>query len=83
MIAAGAASTGNVRPLALPSRARLNMEVSMCDSCEALTINGVYCHEHGCPKARADPKECDECGRRFHPSHRFQRYCEECENDNQ
>jgi hypothetical protein len=22
-----------------------------CDSCEALMINGVYCHETGCPKA--------------------------------
>lgn len=22
-----------------------------CDSCEALTINGLYCHETGCPRA--------------------------------
>lgn len=35
MIAAGAASTGNVRPLALPSRARLNMEVSMDNTAPA------------------------------------------------
>lgn len=26
----------------------------MCDSCEVLTINGVYCHELGCPEAWKD-----------------------------
>jgi hypothetical protein len=20
-----------------------------CDQCEAVMVNGVYCHEHGCP----------------------------------
>lgn len=23
-----------------------------CDSCAVLVINGVICHEHGCPNAR-------------------------------
>ena len=23
-----------------------------CDQCEALVINGVYCHETGCPNSR-------------------------------
>lgn len=23
-----------------------------CDQCIAVVINGVYCHEHGCPNAR-------------------------------
>ena len=38
----------------------------MCDSCEALMINGVYCHETGCPKAPIGCKrECKWCGAEF------------------
>jgi translation initiation factor 2 beta subunit (eIF-2beta)/eIF-5 len=41
-----------------------------CDQCEALMINGVFCHETGCPNTHAkvvDGKwvkmyECRECG---------------------
>lgn len=41
-----------------------------CDSCEALMINGVFCHERGCPntdKIYRDGDwvavyECRECG---------------------
>jgi hypothetical protein len=43
-----------------------------CDSCEALMINGVFCHEQGCPNQHKvwDPDrqewikyvECRECG---------------------
>lgn len=43
-----------------------------CDQCEAAMINGVFCHEHGCPNrsARYDREsetwvkqtECRECG---------------------
>ena len=25
-----------------------------CDQCEAVMINGVYCHEHNCPSAKED-----------------------------
>lgn len=25
-----------------------------CDSCEALVINGMFCHESGCPGIRAE-----------------------------
>ena len=49
------------------------MRTTRCDQCEAAVINGVYCHEQGCPRQRAtDPDyrgdteppvlECDECG---------------------
>ena len=45
-----------------------------CDQCEVLTINGVACHETGCPNSHLDPvtnkpleRECDECGQRFTP----------------
>ena len=30
-----------------------------CDSCEMLTINGMACHEHGCPGERAERQEED------------------------
>ena len=41
-----------------------------CDQCEALMINGVFCHETGCPNTNAkfiDGEwvkfyECPECG---------------------
>jgi hypothetical protein len=43
-----------------------------CDQCEALVINGVYCHETGCPNSRSrfdaesgewiKQRECFECG---------------------
>lgn len=31
-----------------------------CDQCSAVMIQGVYCHETGCPNARR--YECRECG---------------------
>lgn len=37
-----------------------------CDSCQMLAINGVPCHETGCPKAWKDEKrECSDCGRNY------------------
>lgn len=34
-----------------------------CDGCSPARINGVLCHETGCPQAwRDQPKECYECG---------------------
>jgi ATP-dependent protease ClpP protease subunit len=43
-----------------------------CNQCEALMINGVFCHETGCPNANArydresktwvKQYECRECG---------------------
>lgn len=32
-----------------------------CDNCEALMINGIFCHETGCPTGKATPL-CKECG---------------------
>ena len=45
-----------------------------CDSCEALMINGVYCHELGCPNAAT---KCSECGSMFHADRR-QAICDDC-----
>lgn len=33
-----------------------------CDQCLAVMINGIYCHEHGCPKAKAALPPCLHCG---------------------
>lgn len=42
----------------------------LCDSCELLTINGLPCHEIGCPNRHSvyrdgewvKQRECFECG---------------------
>ena len=46
-----------------------------CDQCEMVSINGVACHETGCPnryreynpetKSWEDTFECGECGQTF------------------
>ena len=53
----------------------------MCQSCEALMINGIYCHEHGCSDAWKDyAVECRWCGCEFRPEHRDQCFCSsDCE----
>lgn len=43
-----------------------------CDQCDSAYINGVFCHEHGCPNANkvwdkesemwVSVYECSECG---------------------
>ena len=48
----------------------------MCEQCEAVMINGVYCHEHGCPIAWKDIEiECTWCGRIFIPESEYQVCC--------
>jgi len=49
-----------------------------CNSCEALTINGVYCHETGCPEAwRDETRECKWCGTKFTPDSPDHTFCDE------
>lgn len=43
-----------------------------CSCCEALSINGVPCHETGCPNNR---HECRGCNALLPLN---QRYCEDC-----
>jgi len=52
----------------------------MCESCEVLNINGVNCHETGCPDAWKDRQvECSECGQEFIPEFKGQKTCsQEC-----
>lgn len=38
-------------------------QMDSCDQCEEMMINGVRCHETGCPNAwKGRPIECFECG---------------------
>ncbi len=49
-----------------------------CKQCQMVAINGVPCHETGCPLAyRDDVRECLECGMEFIPQDRHQRCCDE------
>ena len=50
----------------------------MCEQCEALMINGLYCHEIGCPVAWKDyNRECKWCGQEFKPEDQGQKFCED------
>jgi hypothetical protein len=50
----------------------------MCQSCEALTVNGVLCHESGCPDAWKDYKRtCKWCGSTFTPEFSRQQFCDD------
>jgi hypothetical protein len=49
-----------------------------CHQCEALMINGVYCHETGCPDAwRDSTRECSNCGTSFKPQQEGQFQCDQ------
>ena len=48
----------------------------MCDQYEAMMINGVHCHEIGCPVAwRDEIRECKWCGTEFVPEEQHERFC--------
>ncbi len=48
----------------------------MCSSCEVLNLNGLNCHEVGCPEAWKDYKrECKWCGQLFTPEEKWDNYC--------
>ncbi len=49
-----------------------------CPQCDSITINGLYCHEEGCPEAWRDyTLDCLWCGCAFSPSERQQRFCDD------
>lgn len=54
----------------------MRTSTGQCDSCQLLRINGVICHETGCPEAWRDSvRECRECGCEFKPKDRDQVCC--------
>jgi len=47
-----------------------------CPSCEEAMINGVRCHEIGCPDAwRTEVRNCKECGCAFTPGRPHEELC--------
>jgi hypothetical protein len=56
----------------------ISLTANGCDGCSPTVINGVFCHEIGCPDAWLDyPVECKWCGREFYPEIRGQEFCDE------
>ncbi len=56
-----------------------------CDACNVLSIQGIACHETGCPRSHIDPVTgdpyrvaCFECGYEFVPDNSSQRVCHGC-----
>jgi len=50
-----------------------------CDQCQLMSINGIVCHETGCPDEWKDViRECKECGTKFEPQEREQGCCSPC-----
>lgn len=50
-----------------------------CDGCSPSMIQGVLCHERGCPDAWRDYRVgCFECGFSFYPESRDHRICQDC-----
>lgn len=48
----------------------------MCNSCNTLSINGVLCHEIGCPDSWKNTiRECKWCGIEFIPEEKHQACC--------
>jgi hypothetical protein len=49
-----------------------------CDGCTPTMVNGVLCHERGCPDAWRDRlDQCKACGDRFFPEYSGQACCDE------
>ena len=46
-----------------------------CNSCQAVMINGVFCHEVGCPM---QTRRCPACLKDFQPEVPGQRHCKDC-----
>ena len=48
----------------------------MCNSCEQVRINGIVCHETGCPDSWKDrTHECKCCDKTFKPKYQGQKLC--------
>ena len=59
----------------------ISLKENGCDGCSPSRINGVFCHEQGCPDAWRDKKiECIECGSDFYPDSHSQDICDDCVN---
>lgn len=51
--------------------------VVTCSACQIAVINGLVCHEHGCPEAWKDEtRQCRWCGSEFYPASKGQGFCQ-------
>lgn len=56
----------------------MNKTRAKCDRCQLLRINGIVCHELGCPNAWKDEtRKCLWCGQAFGPEYREQTCCDD------
>ncbi len=56
--------------------------MSHCDQCHCMLIQGVLCHEIGCPESWRDTvRDCHECGFEFIPEESDQYHCQSCIDD--
>lgn len=59
--------------------AAIRIKAGRCPSCEAARINGVFCHEAGCPDSHLfTVRECKECGCDFTPEDQHDYICHDC-----
>jgi hypothetical protein len=61
----------------------IGLRATGCDGCNPARINGVFCHETGCPYAWKDKTaSCWECGFDFYPDEPS-RYslCQSCQEE--
>lgn len=57
-------------------------EIVSCPSCNLLRINGILCHEIGCPDSHLFVKRtCRLCKDTFEPEHNKQDTCSDCLNE--
>ena len=53
-----------------------------CQSCDAAMINGLFCHEIGCPDAWRDYSiRCRVCGFDFKRPAPYETVCDDCHED--
>jgi len=49
-----------------------------CDQCQIVRINGIPCHETGCPDSwDGATGECENCGCEFELTHRGHSFCDD------
>lgn len=65
----------------MPQNVQIEKKRISCPSCQLMRIQGVICHETGCPDSYLYiTRECKWCGTNFSPEHRKHFYCDDdCE----
>lgn len=48
-----------------------------CNQCDVMTINGMVCHETGCPSAKYVAQDCKWCGQEFAPTDDNLNFCDD------